>query len=86
LEKTKKLALQTRLVHINTMPPPFNGTDGHLGILDKDFKKDVFPSREQIKLLLSSFSDRKDVWVIPEPFLDHVENTKALIKLIEEIK
>lgn len=86
MEKTKKLALQTRLIHVNTMPPPFNGTDGHLGILKQDFENDVFPSREQLKKLLSLFVDRNDIWAIPEPFSKHVENTKALVKLIEEIE
>jgi hypothetical protein len=83
--KTKKLALQTKLIHINTMQPPFNGTDCHIGILDKDFKKDVFPTRRQLIKLLSLFKDRDDVWVIPEPFSQHIENTKALIKMIKQI-
>lgn len=85
-EKTKRLASQTRLVHINTLPPPFNGTDGHLGIRRQDFTEDVFPSREQMKQLLSLFVDREDIWVIPEPFADQVENTLALAALLEEIR
>ena len=83
--KTKRLAPQTKLVHLNTLPPPFNGTDGHLGIRRQDFTEDVFPTREQIKQLLSLFVDRDDVWVIPEPFSDHVDNTTALEELLEEI-
>jgi hypothetical protein len=86
LEKTKLLSDKTRLIHVNTMPPPFNGTDGHLGIRKQDFTEEVFPSREQMKQLLSLFVDRDDVWVIPEPFSDHIENTKALEELLEEIK
>lgn len=86
MTKTKRLAPQTRLIHTNTMPPPFNGTDGHLGIRDKDFEGDVFPSRNQLKTLLALFVDREDVWVIPEPFSDHVENTRALEEILEEIR
>ncbi|MCH7951922.1 TIM barrel protein [Patescibacteria group bacterium] len=82
---SKRLTRQTRLIHVNTMPPPFNGTDGHLGILKKDFAEDVFPSREQLKSLLSLFVDRDDVWAIPEPFSNHAENTKALEVMLEEI-
>jgi sugar phosphate isomerase/epimerase len=86
LEKTKRLEPQTKLIHVNTMPPPFNGTDGHLGILKQDFENDVFPSRKQLKKLLSLFVGRADVWAIPEPFSDHIENTLALDKLLEETK
>lgn len=86
LTNSKKLAKQTKLLHVNTMPPPFNGTDAHLGILNKDFNKGVFPDKEQLKQLLSLFVDRDDVWVIPEPYADHVENTLALIRLLEEIE
>ena len=86
LEKTKLLSDKTRLIHVNTMPPPFNGTDGHLGIRRQDFSEDIFPAREQLKQLLSLFVDRDDVWVIPEPFSDHIENTRALKKMIEEVE
>ena len=85
LEKTILLSKQTRLIHTNTMPPPFNGTDGHLGIRKQDFTEQVFPSREQMKQLLSLFVDRDDVWVIPEPYSDQVDNTAALEELLEEI-
>lgn len=84
--KTKRLLKQTKLIHVNTSPPPFNGSDGHLGIRNKDFTGDVFPTREQYKKLLALFINRNDVWAIPEPFSDHIENTKALIEIIEEIK
>ena len=86
LEKTKRLAKQTRLIHANTMLPPFNGTDGHLGILDEDFKSGVFPSREQLVHLLSVFAHRDDIWVIPEPFSKNAENTLALEKLLDVVK
>lgn len=86
LAKTQELAAQTRLVHVNTMPPPFNGTDGHLGIRRQDFTDHIFPSREQLKSLLSLFGDRDDVWAIPEPFSDQVENTRALEEIVDEIR
>jgi sugar phosphate isomerase/epimerase len=84
--KTKRLQKQTKLLHINTSPPPFNGSDGHLGIRRQDFKMDVFPTRKQYKKLLALFINRDDVWAIPEPFSDHVENTEALIELLDEIE
>jgi len=83
LSKTKRLAAQTRLVHVNTMLPPFNGTDGHLGILEEDFKNRVFPSREQLRALLSVFSEREDVWAVPEPFSRNVENSRALEEMLK---
>lgn len=85
-EKTKRLASQTKLIHVSTVPPPFNGTDGHLGILRQDFKRDSFPTREQMKQLLALFAGRDDVWVIPEPFSHHVENSRALEEILEEIQ
>ncbi len=84
--KTKRLAPQTKLVHLNTMPEPFNGTDGHLGIRNEDFENDVFPTRDQLKQLLRLFKDRDDVWAIPEPFDHHIDNSKALEALLEELE
>lgn len=84
--KSKRLSSQTKLVHVNTMIPPFNGTDAHFGLRKEDFENNVFPSRDQFKKLLYLFLNRKDVWLIPEPYSHHIENTKALIKLLEEIR
>jgi hypothetical protein len=84
--KTNRLAAQTKLIHVNTMLPPFNGTDQHCGLLDKDFsKKEIFPSKSQYIKLLRLFKERDDVWVIPEPMSKHIENTKALLNLLEEV-
>ncbi len=83
LAKTKRLAAQTRLIHVNTMLPPFNGTDAHLGILEEDFANRVFPSREQLVELLKVFTKRDDVWAIPEPFAKHVENSRALEEMLK---
>lgn len=82
---TKKLAKQTKLLHVNTTRPPFNGADTHNGILLEDFKKGVFPNREQLKILLALFKNRDDVWLIPEPFEKMGENYLALKELVGEI-
>lgn len=85
LGTTKRLARQTRLIHLNTMVPPLNGTDSHNGILEKDFAAGAFPSREQIKELLRIFKDRDDVWLIPEPEVsDMAENYFETEKLLGE--
>ncbi len=82
---TKKLAKQTKLLHVNTTQPPFNGVDTHNGILLEDFEKGVFPNREQLKKILALFKNRDDVWLIPEPLEKMGENYLALKKLVEEI-
>lgn len=85
LSITKELAPQTRLIHLNTVVPPFNGTDSHNGILEKDFASGAFPNREQIIELLRIFKDRDDVWVIPEAEVpDMTDNYFAIEKLFRE--
>lgn len=64
---THQLAEQTRLLHINTLSEPFNGTDSHDGILETDWQSGVVPNRKQFLQLLKLFIDRDDVWAIPEP-------------------
>lgn len=81
---TKKLAPFTKLIHSNTTPPPFNGTDAHGGLLESDFKNKVLPSKAEIIKLFKIFKDREDVWLVPEPLKSHVANFKALKKLIKE--
>lgn len=83
---TKRLAPQTRLIHLNTVIPPFNGTDSHNGVLEKDFRAGVFPNRGQLKKLLQPFKERDDVWVIPEPETpDMAANYFAIKELIENL-
>ena len=77
-DRTQKLAPYTKLIHSNTMAPPFNGTDSHDGILDEDFNHNVFPNKTQFTSLLHLFSNRDDVWVVNEPQNKHVENYNAL--------
>ncbi len=86
LDTTRKLAPYTKLIHLNTVRPPFNGTDSHNGVLDEDFELGVVPNREQIVELLRIFKDRDDIWIIPEPDAEKmVENFKAIQELVSEI-
>lgn len=59
---SQQLAPQTKLLHVNTLSAPFNGTDSHDGILSSDWQCDVFPNEAQLKLLLALYLDRPDVW------------------------
>lgn len=85
-EKTLVLAKQTRLIHVNTTRPPFNGTDTHDGVTPEDFKNNVLPSKPQLNQLLEIFKKRDDVWLIPEPLKNHEENFINLQKMIEKIE
>jgi hypothetical protein len=85
-KKTKQLAPQTRLLHLSTTIPPFNGTDTHHGITSNDFKvKGIFPTYQKLKTLLRLFKNRNDVWVINEPRTHHVDNFLVLKQLISEL-
>lgn len=64
---TQILAPKTKLLHINTVGPPFNGTDSHHGILAEDWQHGAFPNEDQLKSLLTLFKGRDDVWAVPEP-------------------
>jgi len=37
------------LIHVTTTIPPFKGTDSHNGVLEKDFKHDIFPNKNQLR-------------------------------------
>lgn len=80
-EFTKVAAPYTRLLHINTITPPFNGTDSHDGILPEDFALGGFPSLEQVRLFLAVFRGRDDVFVVPEPRDKMRENYLELQRL-----
>jgi hypothetical protein len=82
---TEETAESTDLLHVNTLLPPYNGTDSHDGITDGDFKRRVFPNRDQLKRLLSLFKDRDDVYLIPEPKENMRENHLALKKILSEL-
>ncbi len=88
LTHTKKLAPYTQLIHVNTVTPPYNGTDEHRGILPIDFATPgIFPTKteliDNIKLIESN--SHNDVWLVGEPRTDHVKNYDELVKLIQEI-
>ena len=81
---SRQLASQTRLIHLNTVHPPFNGTDSHGGVLPEDFAAGVFPNRDQIIQLLRLYRDRDDVWIIPEPPAElMVQNYHAIQDLLK---
>lgn len=83
---TVALAPYTKLLHINTVVPPYNGTDSHHGITEDDFSlKGIFPTKERFKKILSLFKDRNDVWAINEPSQNHTKNYFALKKLLKSI-
>ncbi len=84
-EFTEKVRSQTKLLHIATTLPPYEGTDSHGGFRDEDFTTDRFPSREQLLEWLRLFKDRSDVFVIPEPHTDMQGNYKALKQLVSEV-
>lgn len=83
-QKTIALAPKTKLIHLNTSRPPFNGTDTHNGVLDEDFLLNVLPNRNQIIELLGLFKNRNDVWLIPEPLEKHEENFQSLQKIVDQ--
>ncbi|MEX1111945.1 MAG: TIM barrel protein [Candidatus Andersenbacteria bacterium] len=83
---SRAVAPATRLIHLNTVTPPYNGTDSHTGITEDDFRQTVFPSRDQLKELLHIFKDREDVYVVPEPQTNATRaNFKALTQLVSEL-
>lgn len=84
LKKTDQLAPYTRLIHTTTSRPPFTGIDTHNGLTDADFSKNVMPSKKDYLKLLKVFKEKKDVWVVPEPLEDHIENYEIIKKMIEE--
>lgn len=90
LARTQALAPFTKLSHINTMIEPFNGTDTHDGIRDKDFALNIFPTKSQLIELLRVYNDAanangKDIWILCEPQDDHVGNYHALCELLANI-
>lgn len=82
---TRQAQLFTRLLHVNTLMPPYNGTDSHDGITPADFAKGVVPRREQIQDILKLFKDRDDVFIIPEPKDMMQDNYRALQALVQSI-
>ncbi|MEO6077966.1 MAG: TIM barrel protein [Candidatus Andersenbacteria bacterium] len=78
-----RLAPRTRLIHMNIITPPYNGTDSHDGITDADFSQDTFPDKQGVIAFLQLFKNRGDVYVVNEPKGGVMGNFKALQKLAE---
>ncbi len=86
MDFTKETAENTRLLHINTTVPPYNGTDSHDGVVDSDFENGVFPNKEQMIEFLSVFAGRDDVYALCEPPDKTAQaNYRALTGLVEGI-
>lgn len=79
---TKRTQQQTRLIHLNTMVPPFDGTDTHNGFLAEDWQANAWPAHEQLIEFLTLFKDRNNVFVIPEPNKNMQENYRVLKKIV----
>ncbi len=75
----------TKLVHVNTMVAPFDGTDTHDGIRDIDFATGVYPDKELVLKVLATFKDRDDVFIIPEPRDTMGDNYAALVDLVSSL-
>ncbi len=75
----------TRLIHANTLVPPYNGTDSHDGVTPEDFARGVAPSRNQFIEIFKLFAGRDDVFVIPEPHSNMQGNFRALQELVKSI-
>lgn len=82
LEETRAIAPYTKLLHIGTTVQPFNGTDSHNGILEEDFRQNVFPNKKQLINIVNQFKNNEDIMMIPEPHKEKmIENYFALQKL-----
>lgn len=86
---TRDFAQYTRIIHANTLTPPYNGTDEHRGILPNDFAQTgVFPSKQKFISLLKLIKTKaiSDIWIIGEPQNHHVKNYLELTKILETIR
>jgi sugar phosphate isomerase/epimerase len=71
---TDELVPYTRHLHLSTITPPWNGTDGHSGFLEFDYALGAIPTRDQLLSWLGLFAGSglakgsgRDIWIIPEP-------------------
>lgn len=84
-KKTKELEAFTKLVHLGYLIPPYNGTDFHGNLNDKQFVSDfALPNKKETIQLLKLFKSRKNLWVIPEPVTDHIGSYKISREMIKE--
>lgn len=85
-QKTKKLALRTKLLHLGYLIPPYNGTDYHGDLSNPEFNTNqALPNKKETIELLQIFKDRSDVWVIPEPQTDHIGSYFVAQELISTL-
>lgn len=85
LDFSRRMAPRTRLLHTNTITPPYNGTDSHDGIMDSDFAKETFPDKQGFTDFLSLFANRDDVYAVNEPKEDLVGNFVALMAFAQAL-
>ena len=85
LDFSKRTAAQTKLLHLNIITPPYNGTDSHDGITDADFAQETFPNKEQTREFLRLFQNRNDVYAVLEPKEDPGKNYLALKAFAENL-
>ncbi|MEX2055189.1 MAG: TIM barrel protein [Candidatus Andersenbacteria bacterium] len=83
---TRAVKQSTKLLHINRVLPPYNGTDSHDGISEADWQAEGIPTREQLREFLQVFKNRDDVFVIPEPKGDMAGNFQALQALVRMVE
>lgn len=81
--KTKQLLLQTRLLHLGYLIPPYNGTDYHGDLSDPEFQTDTaLPNENEMLKLFRLFKNHDKLWIIPEPQRDHVGSYKKAGSLL----
>ena len=85
MDFSRRTAPATRLIHLNVITPPYNGTDSHDCITDEDFAQETFPSKEGFIDFLTLFTDRDDVYAVPEPKQDVTQNYLALKAFAESL-
>ena len=72
-ERTEKLALHTRLLHIKTTVQKNNGSNGHNGAAE-EYGNNKILTESQIIRLFGLFKDRKGVRAINDPGGKHMQN------------
>ena len=84
---TKLMAPMTKVLHVNSVIPPYNGTDSHHGITDEDLATDgIVPTKPELLNLLKLFINQpEEVLAIVEPQREPVANYIALQKIISQL-
>lgn len=83
-DTTKQLVQQTKLIHLGFIQPPYNGTDMHDSLDNKNFHKpSTIPNKSQMIELLKLFAKRTDVWILVEPQSYHEQNYFEALSLFK---